>query len=67
MTDCGDGVGLDWERRRVLRAGGWGGRGVGMGMGVAVSVVGRSYRLWRRRGGEVRVQGRCTAVLVRTD
>ena len=68
MTDRGDGVGLNGERGRVLGAAGlhrWGRRGIGVD--VAVSVVGCSYWLGRRRGREVRVQGRCMAILVRTD
>ena len=68
MTDRGDGVRLDGERGRVLGVARLQRRRCrGVGMGVAVGVVRRPYWLGWRRGGEVRVQGRPTAVLVRTD
>lgn len=68
MTDRGDGVGLDGERGRVLRVARlqWQ-KCRGIGMGVAVGGVRRPYWLGWRWGGEVRVQGRPTAILVRTD
>ena len=66
MTDRSDGVGLDWERGRVLRGAGLG-RRYGCRRGVGMGMVGRPWWFGGRRGGEVRMGRRCTAILVRTD